>query len=697
MTTFHLSTALVSSMLVSTATFGQGPMLAADTAIAAAPDQAQVFEFDFFAPFSPVTALDMVEQLPGFTLSEGDTERRGLGDSFGNLLIDGDRPTNKSVALTTLLARIPAGRVERIELLPAGQAQFDAQGHSLLVNVILRPDTGLSGAYSATWRQFDGGRSMPAGSLSATWPLESGSVSAGVSFSFWSPRVTRVRSLWAPDGVALSTSRESDQRFDRAIAPTASVNLDFENGASLRLDGEAQVWSLHRNFFRTSTAAADGQNSFSAFQSEDHGTGYRLSGTFERPFGDSIGLRTVALASRDETHEGPTRFERFTETGFAGASIVSFQDNLQELAVRQEMTWNRSARHSFELGAEAAFNTGDSRLVTQLDNGQSAVPIALPVAATQIEESRTELFMRHLWTLSDRINMTSGLRWESSDLELSGDVAETRSFSFLKPSITLDVDISGSSRIRLQAVRDVDQLDFGKFASSVNEADNISVVGNPDYTPQRSWSLTAEYERRWANDALLRLAVAHSWMEDLDDWIPVITANGIYDAPGNIGDGTRLRVALDISSPLAPVGLHNAQLDLSYVYQDTQVTDPLTGEERVWSAVPVHRLTANFRQAFPAHSMAWGWTYRGRSDIHVFRATEQQLNDAKNGDLDAYLETTRWRGILMRFGVLTALNTGGDRTRVFHDPGRGTGAVTGREESHATRGRIAYIRLSGSF
>ena len=53
---------------------------------ASTPEGVQVFEPDFFARFSPVTADDMVRQLPGFTLDEG-AELRGFGATAGNLLI----------------------------------------------------------------------------------------------------------------------------------------------------------------------------------------------------------------------------------------------------------------------------------------------------------------------------------------------------------------------------------------------------------------------------------------------------------------------------------------------------------------------------------------------------------------------------------------------------------------------------------
>jgi len=42
---------------------------------------------------SPVSALDMVRNLPGFVLDDGVTAARGFGRAAGNVLIDGERMT----------------------------------------------------------------------------------------------------------------------------------------------------------------------------------------------------------------------------------------------------------------------------------------------------------------------------------------------------------------------------------------------------------------------------------------------------------------------------------------------------------------------------------------------------------------------------------------------------------------------------
>src|SRR3954465_8217516 len=90
--------------------------------LCAAPAWAQsdqgisVYPASFFADARPATAYDMISRLPGFSLDNGLSSARGFAGTAGNILIDGARPTAKNDDPSTILGRIPAANVERIEL-----------------------------------------------------------------------------------------------------------------------------------------------------------------------------------------------------------------------------------------------------------------------------------------------------------------------------------------------------------------------------------------------------------------------------------------------------------------------------------------------------------------------------------------------------------------------------------------------------
>ena len=102
---------------------------------AAPADGRVVYDAAYYTQFAPRTALDMINQTPGFSLAEG-TERRGFSGALGNVLIDGERPSAKSQSLGDILQRIPAAQVVRIELLRGGEAGGDTGAFALLANVV---------------------------------------------------------------------------------------------------------------------------------------------------------------------------------------------------------------------------------------------------------------------------------------------------------------------------------------------------------------------------------------------------------------------------------------------------------------------------------------------------------------------------------------------------------------------------------
>src|SRR5947209_14550435 len=97
---------------------------------------------DYFAPLRPDTAYDMVVRLPGFTLDDGSAVR-GFGGAAGNVLIDGQRPTSKTDDLVSILKRLQAAQVARIDLIRGATPGIDMQGKTLVANVVLRKTGGF--------------------------------------------------------------------------------------------------------------------------------------------------------------------------------------------------------------------------------------------------------------------------------------------------------------------------------------------------------------------------------------------------------------------------------------------------------------------------------------------------------------------------------------------------------------------------
>ena len=109
---------------------------------AAAPDKGVIaYPPSFFAESRPVSAHDMILRVPGFSFDKG-ASVRGLAGAGGNVLIDGLPPVSKNDALDEILKRIPAGTVERIELIRGGAPGIDMEGRTVLANVVRKQGGG---------------------------------------------------------------------------------------------------------------------------------------------------------------------------------------------------------------------------------------------------------------------------------------------------------------------------------------------------------------------------------------------------------------------------------------------------------------------------------------------------------------------------------------------------------------------------
>ncbi|MFN8734205.1 MAG: Plug domain-containing protein, partial [Hyphomonadaceae bacterium] len=142
-------------------------------------DGKRTFQPAYFNDITPQTAADMVARIPGFNIDDGESVR-GFGGAAGNVLIDGSRPTSKNEDLFSILGRIPASNVEKVELLEGAAAGALAPGKSLVVNVVRKADNKASGKWEVQATGVGSGRIKPKIDTSYTSKLAGFNVTTGL-------------------------------------------------------------------------------------------------------------------------------------------------------------------------------------------------------------------------------------------------------------------------------------------------------------------------------------------------------------------------------------------------------------------------------------------------------------------------------------------------------------------------------------
>lgn len=676
----------------------QGPGAAPEAGQTRA-EQPTVYPDAFFAPFNPVSAEDMVRRVPGFTLDDG-LDRRGFAGTAGNVLINGERPTSKT-PLSEQLARISARDVARIEVISGGSAGGELRGHALIVDVRLKPR--LAGATNTFVAQLGvlqpGGRSSPIFTINSAFRL--GEADAGLALQAQPARRGRIeyeKTLDNARGDRLEVGEEYLQgRFyeyklsgQLAWRPTADdvVNLTFS--ATPTRDGRhtySDVFGPSGALLRTEQSLVTG----------DPALELEAGGDWERRLTAKSSLKLVGLAAR-RTTGSDERYDSFPAGGPGRSTFIRRDSESGEYIARAAWTYRASPAHRLDFAGEAAFNYLASGLGIEIDTGSGRQAVPLPVADTRVEETRGELSVGDLWRPSADITIEAGLTVEASRIVQSGDAAQERTFTFLKPRMVATWTRTPREQLRFRLERDVAQLDFAEFASAVSLFDGTLDLGNPDLEPERTWLAQLDWERRFGAKGSVTLSAFHEQIEAVQDQVPVA---GQFDAPGNLGDGRRIGLRLDLLTPLDGLGLPRAELRVRGLWQDTTVEDPLTGRDRRFSDEAEWSYSVDLRQPAPNLKLAWGLLLERADNQKVFRLRELRTTGWDRPNVDLYVETTAIRGLVIRVTAADVFLPEEVRERRFYAPDRGLDSNLSRIETRRAIGgygtRSLTVRVAGRF
>ncbi len=659
-----------------------------------------VYTPDFFASYYPVTALDMVRQIPGFSINNG-ANVRGFGGAAGNVLIDGERPSTKSDSLDSILQRISADRVERIDLIRGSSPDLDMRGLSRVINVILKTtgdNKNNNWSFESTYSRR---RVVVNGEFVTNFTAGGADITLGLNKQGGPFRSSGIENRFSPPGALQERRDEAAQSVFTTWSPSLNLEKKFTNGHVLRLNAKATDSVFKRNEFSFVETPVAGNLDFLRFDTNTaraHNKRTEFSGDYSLSLSKTLDVKFIGLKNRNTAND-QFLSSRVNATSLDTASRVFSKEKATESIARTVVDWALNKKHSVQFTAEGALNALNANLQLESDDGSGFVPIVLPVSNTQVKERRGEVSASWVFVPNPKWTLESGLKVERSRLSQSGDASRTRTFSFPKPSFTASYNLSKKNQLRLSAVRKVAQLNFKDFVTSVNLTDEQTDVGNPELEPDRTWTVKGEWERRFATKGSVTISAKRDWISQVQGRVPV---DNLFDAPGNLGNASRWQLRVVARLPLDGLGLKNATLDADGFLADSAVTDPVTGERRILERMAKHNFNLSFRQDFSARRIAWGWAYNNGVTRRSFRLFEEQITHGGGGRgspraLSLFVETTRIAGMTATFDVRNILNRPGTRTRTFYDGPRSDGLVEATESQSRKSGLRFRLQLRGAF
>ncbi|HWA01731.1 MAG TPA: outer membrane beta-barrel protein [Caulobacterales bacterium] len=606
---------------------------------------------EFFAQFNPQNALDMINQVPGFALNGGDG-RRGFSGSVGNVLVDGLRPVAKTQPINSILSHIPAAQVVRIEVLRGAAVSGDASGQAVLLNIVRTPTAG-SGVYEVglEFSGEDEHRGMPR--ADASYNGRRGQLEWGVGYRLQTQNrdLPGQRSFY--DGAGNFTGRATITNPREIWDPYYNANIAFPLlGGRFSATGmiNPDWFNEQENHYRFFDAADAPTGAFDTHWKEE-GTLSEIGLNYDRNLGrwalGLVGLRT----------QHPTQYHEDA----LGADATTTERTIQhmnretiETILRGSISRSLNPENRVEFGGEGAVNTLDSVFSLTVDDGSGPTPITIPNSNVNVEERRAEFFGVHTWRPNDRWSLETRVAWETSTLTFTGDANQEVELSYWKPSLQLARTFGGSNQLRLRIYRDVGQLNFDDFVSRTSISDDLINGGNPDLKPQTDWRTEFGGDLRFPGGAALGFALTYHRITDVNDLVPLTATvpnpnedpgtpgdefmDITFDAPGNIGDARAWSLDLNLSAPLGVV-LPGARLTLEGHFWDTDVTDPVTGRQRIISWQPESEVSASFRQDFSKQRFSWGVEYFKQGEAQGYRLNE--IDTQEEGPwVDLWVETT---------------------------------------------------------
>ncbi len=660
---------------------------------------AQTFAAEYFAPFNPITAEDMIRRLPGFSLDAGD-DRRGFAGAAGNVLINGERPSSK-ISLAEQLSRISSRDVLRIDILSGGGQGTDIGGQTMIADVRLRPrDAGATNTFVAQASQLD-----PSGSINPLIVLTSGFKAGDLNINL---------------ALQAQPSRRGRIEYEKETRNGSGAPLmrgpEFLQGSywEYKLSGRAGWKTGENDTFNVNlqaTPSRDGRHTFSQTYNAlgaltqvddskvtgDEAWAAEAGADWEHKLSPDASFKLIGLASGRHTGSDERYSAQFTVGGFRNTFIQRSADS-GEYVARGVMSWKPAKEHAIDWGGEIALNHLDSALDISVQTPTATINATPPVANTRVEEERAEAFISDVWQAASNVRVEVGLTVENSTITQSGDASQQRNFTFWKPRLGATWSVDESNQLRFLLERDVSQLDFSEFASAVSLFDGTVDLGNPNLEPERSWRTTLEWEHRFGPKGVITLSLFNDEVEAVQDQIPIA---GLYDGPGNLGDGRRIGVKLDAMAPLDILGLKGGELRLKGTAQESRVTDPVSGKTRRFSDEADWSYSIDIRQPIPELKLTWGALYERADDVSQFRLRELRTTGWDESNLDLYVELTAVSGLLIRFTVADVLLPQEIRERRFFTPDRGVSTMPSSIESRAATGgfgtRSYGIRVSGRF
>jgi len=644
------------------------------------------------ARYSPKNALDMLNQVPGFSITGANDQNRGLGEANVNVLINGERLALKSETIFERLQKISIDKVDRIEIVDG--ASLKIPGLSGQVANVVTKAGGISGQFEWDSR-FRPGYVSPAwfgGNISISGSTKTLDYTLALNNDIGTGAIKGPTIVTDANGVV--TERRHIHFANHFHAPKISASLKWDGPGSSVAHFNAEYQQTYQDTLdREIRVVPGGVDRLYDYTPHDRDHNYEIGGDYEFKLGPGR-LKLIGLDRYDrERYREDVVFTYADGSPNSGGRYSSVGTNREKVA-RAEYNW-RMVGGDWQLSGEAAFNSfdGEAHLFDLAPTGE-LTEIPFPAGTGGVTEDRYESILTHSRQLAHNLSLQVGGGFEYSKLQQTGSMGLTRTFWRPKGSASLAWNVEKGLDLSLKLARVVGQLSFSDFLARVDLDQGNGSAGNVNLVPPQSWELNFEAKKDLGAWGTTTLKLYGKRYQDYIEWIPL--AGGV-ESRGNIPKATVYGVESISTIKFDPLGWKGAKIDADLILEHTSERDPLTGVVHQLSNEVDRVANVTLRDDLPGTSWAWG---AGVQYSHVqpyYRIFEVGINYEGPAYTFAFIENKDVFGLDIKAQIFNLTNGRHIQRRTVYGGFRDRSPVLFSEDGDQAVGFIYQFTVKGKF
>jgi len=452
------------------------------------------------------TALDVLERSPGIIVDRINNSLSINGKNGVIVMMNGKRSYMELSAAILMLAGIPSGNIERIEIITTPPANFDAEGNAGIINIVLKANTqfGTNGSYTMSAGYSKGEQNAASLNLNH----RKGKVNVFGSYSFYR---NHSQQLWTSYHAVTYAQKfmenysESHRDFVQS-QHDGQLGIDYEASkktiVGVLLTGNYRNWIMESN--NNANVSVDRQldTSVKVVNNELHttsnlGTNINLQHTFNPD--EKIIINADYLNYKDNNPN------TYLNNYYDNAGVYLYNENVKSSKKTPLIFWVGAVDYSRKLSKKIDIEAGLKGTISRLNNDVQVSTlfqsewIKDPSLSGyhNLHESIGAAYSSLSVAMDSSTSIKLGLRYEYTSSNLSSLTKKSivdRKYGNLFPSLFLLHTINQNNAVNFSYSRRIWRPSFTALAPWVIFLDPKTFqTGNPALQPAITDAVNASY------------------------------------------------------------------------------------------------------------------------------------------------------------------------------------------------------------